>query len=151
MNTDSTSVGLPPQQAFRVLVVDDCADIAASWQMILEMAGYEVAAAHDGLEALVLIDRHDPHIILCDLMMPRLDGYGVAKKLQERSKPKPFLVAITAHGSDEDRRRCFRAGFDRHFTKPVDAATILELLGDVLALLADVPNCQFDCKAGPEE
>jgi CheY-like chemotaxis protein len=131
MDTNSASVRMPAQQALRALVVDDCAAIATSWQMILQRAGHEVAVAHDGLEALVLVDRHDPHIVLSDIAMPRLDGYGVATKLQERSRPKPFLIAMTAHATDEDRRRCLDAGFDRHFAKPADPAAILKLLEEV--------------------
>jgi CheY-like chemotaxis protein len=132
MGTTSATDGkaLPPQQPLRVLVVDDCPDMTASWEMLLSMAGHQVATASDGLEALEMVDKHDPHVILCDLMMPRLDGFGVARKLRERGK-STVLYALTAYGTDDVRQRCLEAGFDGHFTKPVDVETILKLLEDV--------------------
>jgi CheY-like chemotaxis protein len=93
--------------------------------------GHQVATASDGQEALEVVDTHDPHLILCDLTMPRLDGFGVAKKLRERGKAAPLLFALTAYGSDEVRQRCLEAGFDGYFTKPVDAGIILKLLEEV--------------------
>jgi CheY-like chemotaxis protein len=119
-----------PSQQLRVLVVDDCADSTASWKLLLSLSGYQVATASDGLEALVMADKHDPHIILSDLTMPRLDGYGVARTLRERGK-STVLFALTAYGSDDVRQRCQQAGFDGHFTKPVDVETILKLLEEV--------------------
>jgi CheY-like chemotaxis protein len=133
MDNDSAPGGKKPQQALRVLVVDDSPDITEGWKLLLSMAGYQVATAADGIEALRMVDEHKPHAVLCDLKMPRLDGYGVARKLLERGKEKPVLFALTAHGSDDDRRRCFEAGFDGHFMKPVDAAMMIKLLKDVSA------------------
>jgi CheY-like chemotaxis protein len=130
-NPATDGKGLPPQQPLRVLVVDDCADSTASWKLLLSLWGHQVATASDGQEALEMVDTHDPHIILCDLTMPRLDGLGVARKLQERDKAAPLLFALTAYGSEDVLQRCLEAGFDGHFTKPVDVETILKMLEEV--------------------
>jgi CheY-like chemotaxis protein len=130
-NPATDGKGLPPQQSLLVLVVDDCADSTASWKLLLSLWGHQVVTASDGQEALEMVDTHDPHIILCDLTMPRLDGFGVARKLRERGKAAPLLFALTAYGSDEARQRCVEAGFDGYFTKPVDAGIILKLLEEV--------------------
>jgi CheY-like chemotaxis protein len=130
-NSDVGGKGLPQQPALRVLVVDDCADIVESWRMLLSMAGYEVLTAADGAEALLLVDKYDPQVILSDIAMPRLDGFGLARRLQERGEPRPFLVAMTAYGFQADRQRYFEAGFNRCFTKPVDVTAILALLQEV--------------------
>jgi CheY-like chemotaxis protein len=120
----------------RVLVVDDHEDVADTWAMLLRMHGFDVAVALDGVEALVVAEARRPHVILCDIRMPRLDGYGVAKELCEKGKDRPFLVAVTAHGSDEDRRRSHEAGFDRHFVKPADPDEIVLLLQRLASSLA---------------
>jgi CheY-like chemotaxis protein len=119
----------------RVLVVDDQADSVASWALLLRMRGHEVAVAGDGVEALAVAAAHRPHVVLCDIVMPRLDGYGVARKLREGGKDRPFLVALTARSSDEDRQRCREAGFDRHLVKPADPDEVVQLLKGLASAL----------------
>jgi CheY-like chemotaxis protein len=125
-----------PRPALRVLVVDDQPDTVDAWAMLLRLHGHAVAVALDGLEALAIADAHGPHVVLCDITMPRLDGYGVASKLRQKGPARPFLVAVTAHCSDEDRRRCLEAGFDRHLTKPAEPAEVVQLLKDLASRLA---------------
>jgi CheY-like chemotaxis protein len=114
--------------ALRVLVVDDQADIVDTWAMLLRLQGHEVAVALDGLEALVVAEAHGPHVVLCDITMPKLDGYGVARKLREKGPARPLLVAVTARCSEEDLRRCREAGFDRHLVKPAEPDEVVRLL-----------------------
>jgi CheY-like chemotaxis protein len=118
------SIGAPR----RVLVVDDNADAAESLGMLLEVRGNEVRIAYDGLEALEAAGDFDPEIVLLDIGMPKMSGYEVAKRLRAERGDSVLIVAITGWGQEDDRRRAREAGFDHHFTKPVDYEALLELI-----------------------
>jgi two-component system CheB/CheR fusion protein len=112
----------------RVLVVDDNVDIARSLWMILQRLGHEADIAFDGRGALEKARFIRPDIVLLDLAMPGMDGYEVARRLREDSaNARVFIVAVTGHGSDEDRARTKAGGFDLHLVKPV-APQFLETL-----------------------
>ena len=116
-----------------VLVVDDNADAARTLAMVLEVEGYEVHMAHDGVRALDLAERVRPQVALLDIGMPGLDGYRLASRL--RTQPwgtTIMLIATTGWGQAEDKRRAVAAGFDAHFTKPVNPEAVLSLLRERL-------------------
>jgi CheY-like chemotaxis protein len=69
-----------------------------------------------------------PDVVLCDLNMPGMDGYQVARKLRQSYQDQILLVAITALGFEQERRHCLQAGFDYHFTKPADPEALERLL-----------------------
>ena len=70
-----------------------------------------------------------PDVVLCDIGLPRLDGYGVAKMLRESSETAGTrLIAVTGNGSTEDRQRTCTAGFDAHLVKPIDLEELLRQL-----------------------
>src|SRR5207245_1507119 len=101
--------------ALRVLIVEDDADAAAGLDRLLRGYGFEVHLAYDGVEALEAALTCEPDVVLLDLGLPRLDGYEVAKELHRRSTSKrPFLIAVTGHGGEDDRRRSRLAGIDMH-------------------------------------
>jgi CheY-like chemotaxis protein len=115
----------------RILVVDDNIDAAQTLQMLLELEGHEVRAAHDGIEALAAARDFAPELVLLDLGLPGLSGYEVAERLRSQPGPRPALVAVTGFGQEADRRRSRAAGFDRHFAKPVrleDLTAVLRVL-----------------------
>jgi CheY-like chemotaxis protein/anti-sigma regulatory factor (Ser/Thr protein kinase) len=134
--------GLPPPQARepsdaepdamvqrRILLVDDNRDSADSLAMLLKVMGHEVRIAHDGLEAVEGAETFQPHVILLDIGLPRLNGYEAARRIREQQRHKDLtLVALTGFGQDEDRRRAEEAGFDAHMVKPVDFAALAKLL-----------------------
>jgi CheY-like chemotaxis protein len=112
-----------------VLVVDDNRDAAESLAMLLRTAGAEVQVAHDGPSALAEFERCEPDIVLLDIGMPGMDGYEVARRLREVSRPERVaIVALTGWGQDEDRQRVRDAGFDHHLVKPIDLASLQALL-----------------------
>ena len=117
-----------PPAPHRVLVVDDNADAAESLGMLLEVRGNEVRIAYDGLEALDAAGDFAPDIVLLDIGMPKMSGYEVARRLRAARGDSVLIVAITGWGQEEDRRRAREAGFDHHFTKPVDYEALLELI-----------------------
>jgi PAS domain S-box-containing protein len=110
-----------------VLVADDNVDAAESLAWLLRSEGATVDVAHDGAAALRLFNAHPAEIAVLDLGMPELDGLEVAAVLARRL-PRPFLVAVTGRGRQEDRAASLAAGFDEHLTKPVAPQQLLDLL-----------------------
>jgi PAS domain S-box-containing protein len=119
----------PSSQKSTVLVVDDNVDAARALALLLESQGFRVFVAHDGGVALARADEVQPEIVLMDLGLPVLDGYQVATALRARPNGSAVtLVAVSGYGPDQDPERSLDAGFDHHLVKPIDAATLLELL-----------------------
>jgi PAS domain S-box-containing protein len=115
----------------RILVVEDNLDAAESLRMLLELFGHEVEVAHTGPEGVQTALQWRPDVVLCDIGLPGLDGYGVVSELRRNpATAAARVIALTGYGSDDDRRRSRQAGFDQHLTKPVDPET----LKDVVAL-----------------
>ena len=116
----------------RVLVVDDNPDSTASLAALVKMLGHDVETAADGLEACEAAERFRPAVVLLDIGMPRLDGYGAARRIRAASWGRnTVLVAQTGWGQEADRRLTAEAGFDFHLTKPVDIATLRRILAEI--------------------
>lgn len=112
-----------------VLVVDDNRDAAVSMARLLELLGAEVRIANNGPEALELLARFRPAVILLDLGMPGMDGYEVARRIRSQPDLKDVvLIALTGWGQESDRRRTHAAGFDHHLTKPANLDALESLL-----------------------
>ncbi|MCZ2497442.1 response regulator [Xylophilus sp. Kf1] len=115
----------------RVALADDNVDGAETLAALLELDGYEVRVAHDGLAALDLVRDYRPDAVFLDIGMPGLNGYEVARQLraeQAADHPQPILVALTGWGGADDKKRAIEAGFDRHLTKPVDPDALVQIL-----------------------
>jgi signal transduction histidine kinase len=127
------SAGAPQEQGIQVrrniLIADDNQDALESLALMLRLEGHEVHCASDGEEALTLAGIRKPEIVVLDVGMPKLDGCEVARRIRAESwGRKAVLVALTGWGQDADRKRSRDAGFDLHLVKPVDPATICEML-----------------------
>jgi signal transduction histidine kinase/ActR/RegA family two-component response regulator len=113
----------------RVLVADDNYDAAESLAMLLRLDGHEVAAVHDGRDALSAFEALQPEVALLDIGMPGLNGYEVAREVRRSPGGQAvLLIAVTGWGQDSDKARALAAGFDHHFTKPVDPEQLSVLL-----------------------
>jgi PAS domain S-box-containing protein len=113
----------------RVLVADDNVDGAESLAILLRVDGHDVTVVHDGAAALSEIERLQPHVALLDIGMPGLTGYEVARRVRQSPTGRSMvLVAITGWGQDSDKVRALAAGFDHHFTKPVEPEHVSALL-----------------------
>jgi PAS domain S-box-containing protein len=122
-NAASTGSGprAKPESMQRVLVVDDNCDAAESLGMLLEMEGFKVSVAYDGVGALAALESFEPDIALLDIGMPGMDGYELARRIRATPRGRNLmLVALTGWGQAEDKKRSADAGFDEHLTKPVD-------------------------------
>ena len=126
----------PPDPAIdsprvRALIVDDNLDSAESLAELLQVWSYEVRVCHRGEDAIEQARVFRPSVILLDIGLPDLDGYGVAARLREEGLAGELLVALTGYGDREDRERSREAGFDHHIIKPVDAVQLKRLLQSV--------------------
>jgi signal transduction histidine kinase/CheY-like chemotaxis protein len=119
-----------PAHTRRVLIADDNRDAAESLAMLLQMHGHTVTLAHDGRQALAAIETSRPDVALLDIGMPHLDGYEVARRVRGDTRCRQvLLIAVTGWGQEQDKTRAMAAGFDLHFTKPVEPQRLIELLG----------------------
>jgi len=117
------------QGARLVLVVEDNADAAEALTMLLEVLGHRVRAVHDGATALDVAQASPPDVMLVDIGLPGIDGYEVARRVREDARLNGvLLVALTGYGQEEDRQRTKAAGFDHHFTKPVEPDALNRLV-----------------------
>jgi len=125
----------PPSTAGRrVLVVDDNVDSAESLAVLLRLYGHEVRLAHDGEAALEEAQSFRPDVIFLDLILPKMDGYEVARRLRlEPGRSGLTLVAMTGYGHEEERRRTREAGFQAHLVKPVNFDMLRDLLSSLPA------------------
>jgi len=124
----------------RILVIDDDAAIAELVSINLEMAGYEVNQAEDGIKGQALAVQLQPDLVMLDLMLPKVDGFTVCQRLRrdERTADIPVLM-LTALGQTQDKVEGFNAGADDYLPKPF---ALEELLARLRALLR---------RTGPEE
>ena len=105
----------------RILVVEDNRDSADMLRVLLELCGYEVAVAYTGPAGVQAAKEWRPDVVLCDIGLPGMDGYGVVGELRRHpATAAARVIAVTGYGTDDDRRKSQEAGFDQHLTKPVD-------------------------------
>ena len=94
------------------------------------MAGHEVEVSRSGPEGIRRAREFAPEIVLCDIGLPGLDGYGVARAFREDPALREvYLVALSGYAAPDDVARAHEAGFDRHLGKPMDAEALQELVG----------------------
>jgi two-component system OmpR family response regulator len=129
---NTARLGIYATRSRRVLVIDDNVDAAKSLSLLLHHLGHEVETAHDGEEALVRAMSFRPAIVFCDIGLPGMDGYEVARRLRTLAETKnAALIALTGYGQDRDRVDAGTAGFQVHLLKPIS----LESLQDMLATI----------------
>ena len=115
-----------------ILIADDHDDNRELLQLLLSGAGYNVREARDGKECLTIARNESPDLIVMDLSMPVLDGWGVLQELKtdERTLTKPCM-AVTAH-ADLERNQALETGFKAYVSKPYTAETLLTTIATVL-------------------
>ncbi len=113
----------------RILVVDDDAVIRQLVVVNLELEGFEVHTAVDGVDALEMVREVDPQVITLDIMMPRMDGWDVAAHLREDPVTANIkLIMLTARAQEADVRRGARIGVDYYLTKPFDPDELITVV-----------------------
>ena len=121
-----------PTAHYRILVVDDNTDAAETICALLGRDGHQVRTASDGNAGLQLARTFLPEVVLCDIGLPGMDGYAVAKAVRaEAPIAKAYLIALTGYGRDEDMQRSRTAGFDLHLTKPIGIAQLRNAIAGI--------------------
>ncbi len=121
-----------PPRPLRILVIDDNRDAAESLALLLELQGHAARAVFSGADALELAAKGTFELVFCDLGLPGLNGFEVARRWRRLPEPRPCtLVALTGWGTEEDKRQSREAGFDHHLVKPVGAAEIEAIIRNV--------------------
>ena len=116
-----------------ILVVEDSDDTRESLKQLLQLRGATVSVARDGREALDMIADVAPDLVLCDLRMPRMDGYELIRELQRTDSPAhSHVVAMSSFAGEADRQRTQDAGFVAHLKKPFDDADLVAAIGTAL-------------------
>jgi len=127
----------------RILIVDDNRDAADSLSEMLKMMGNDTRTAYDGQQGVDLAGEYQPDVILLDIGMPILNGYEACRLIREQAKGKGVvLIALTAWGQDEDRRRSHEAGFDHHMVKPVDPQALMSMIAVLNVGHAEEPTAR---------
>jgi CheY-like chemotaxis protein len=120
---------MPP----RVLVVDDDPQVLRLMRVNLELEGYDVVSAPDGEEALEAVVNERPDVVVCDVMMPGMDGLTVLRNLRANPKTSkiPFVV-VSAKAQRADVKAALEMGADRYITKPFDPQELLDAVEHLL-------------------
>ena len=118
----------------RVLIIEDNVDAASSLREVLELDAHQVAVTHDGPAALAMASDFHPEVVLCDIGLPGMNGYEVARAFRaDEALKRTFLVALSGYALPEDLQHTAEAGFERHLAKPLG----LQALQDLLSSLPD--------------
>jgi DNA-binding response OmpR family regulator len=120
-------------QEKKILIVDDEVDVVTSLQFALEKEGYQCLTAYDGKEALDKAKGENPDLIILDIMMPKMNGYKVARLLKFDKKYKHIpIVMLTARTSGKDQELGYETGADRYVTKPFQIDNLVGVVNNFL-------------------
>ena len=117
-----------------VLIAENEANIIESLSFLLKRSGYEIAVAMDGQEALNLIYKLEPRMVILDVMMPVLDGFEVIESLDDNIIKKTKILMLTAKGQEADKKKAQQLGVDRYITKPFSNKEVIESVNELLEL-----------------
>lgn len=117
----------------KILICEDEEDLRVIFIDFFKDKGFSVVCAADGEEGLALVDSEKPDLMLLDMRMPKLDGYGTLKKLREYNKELPVIV-ITAYGYICQVIQMMNLGISGYVTKPIDYDKLFEKIKEVLSI-----------------
>jgi len=118
----------------KVLIVDDEINIVAALEFLLQRSGYEVMAAQNGDEALQRVESFAPDLVLLDVMMPRISGYEVCRRMRERAEWKHIkIIMLSAKGREAEVSKGVSLGADLYVTKPFSNNELVGKIGELLA------------------
>lgn len=125
-----------PNGKIRILIIDDEKDLTFLLKENLELTGkYEVVTATSGKEGIALANHKNPHLILLDIIMPKMDGFEVLKNLKENEKTTTIpVIMLTAKADEESRMRAARMYNEDYITKPVGIEELKSRIEAILKL-----------------
>lgn len=118
----------------KVLIVDDEPNILIALEFLIRQEGYEVHKAQDGQQALQVLNYFKPQIAILDVMMPRMDGFELAKRIRDQEElADTAIVFLTAKGTQEDRFKGYANGAEVYLTKPFDNQELIDTINDLIS------------------
>jgi DNA-binding response OmpR family regulator len=118
----------------KVLIVDDEPNIVTALEFLLQRSGYEVMVAQNGDEALQRLESFAPDLVLLDVMMPRISGYEVCRRMRERPDWKHIkIIMLSAKGREAEVSKGVSLGADLYVTKPFSNSELVGKIGELLA------------------
>ena len=115
-----------------ILVVEDHGSLCEMLSLYLMRYGYHVRTADNGETALEILSNEEIHLVLLDLMLPRLDGFAVLKELREKRKGSaPYIIVVSAGASERDRNKVLELGANEYMPKPFHLTRLLERIQTV--------------------
>lgn len=124
----------------RLLLIEDSDGIRRMLARSLELKGFKVESASNGLEGLSRFDAFLPQVAIVDIGLPDIDGYELARRVRLKNHSKVLMVAVTGYGQEEDRRKALDAGFDMHLVKPIDPTELASAIAPFLLPNDSVPS-----------
>ena len=119
----------------KILIADDEPNIVAALEFLLQRGGYEVLTAHDGDEALRLIEARTPDLVLLDVMMPQKSGYEVCQRIRERPQWRHIkIMMLSAKGRDAEVIKGLSMGADLYVTKPFSTRELMTKISGLFEL-----------------
>jgi DNA-binding response OmpR family regulator len=123
-----------------ILIVDDDRDVAQTIGITLKRRGFRVQVAYSGMEALRMLQRFHPDLIILDVSMPGIDGFEVCRRLRRNEETEALpIIFLTARGLDDDRIEGFRVGADDYLSKPFNPEELVLRVKAVLRRCQSVP------------
>jgi CheY-like chemotaxis protein len=122
---------LPSLTGIRVLAIDDDSDSRELIQLTVRAADGDVIAVSSAAKALDLIHTFRPHVVISDLAMPDMDGYGLLHTISATFPDPPPVVAMSGHVGEREVQRSLEAGFARHLGKPADYQRLVETIAEL--------------------
>jgi two-component system, OmpR family, alkaline phosphatase synthesis response regulator PhoP len=123
-----------PPAAKKILIAEDEPNIVISLEFLLKEAGYEVAVARDGSQALSLAGTLRPDLIVLDVMLPALNGFDVCRRIRgSRVAKNTKVLMLTARGRESEVAKGMAAGADAYLTKPFATRELMKVVADLLA------------------
>jgi len=120
--------------AHKILVVDDDPYILMSLEFLMRKNGYDVMVARNGTEALELVEKQVPHLVLLDIMMPDVDGYEICRHIKKSAKLKSTkVVFMSAKSKESDIQKSYDLGASLYITKPFSTRDLLKKVQELLA------------------
>ncbi len=128
------AVKLDPKNKQTILLIEDTQEVVMMMKDYLELAGYNIVTAQDGLEGIAQAKLTHPDLILMDVQMPRMNGLEATQKLRSEAEFKHTpIIALTALAMSSDRERCLAAGMDDYISKPINLKTLSKIIQHFLS------------------
>lgn len=119
----------------KVLLIEDEPNIVEAMRFLLQREGWDVQAHHDGADAVDVVEREEPDLVVLDVMLPGKSGFDILNELRAKEKTSQLpVLMLTARGQSRDRAMAENAGVSRFMTKPFSNSEVLTAVRDLLYL-----------------